>query len=166
MKLDITTFKPNGLTFSKEKIATGQRVDISYNNQDILLQFPSSKVLFINSEKGKCEICVSFDVDDNFEYYKFLQIFNFRIQDYIGDIEYKPGHVENSVVENGFKKNKIIVKLKTTQKTRYYDRQKKKMSNYEINVGDTIIPLVETKGIFMDKKEANQRWTAKQILKL
>ena len=165
--MDIKSFKPSNLSFNKTNISNGKHVEILYNLSEFKIQLPKCVVLSMTPEQNKCDLVLSFDIDDNYEHYKFLQIFDYRIMEYLGDeTVYKPGHNETTIVEQGYKKNKIIIKLKTTRETKFYDKQKKKMSHYEINVGDYVIPLVITKGIFMDEKESNQRWTGKQILKL
>lgn len=135
-----------------------------------MIQFPICVIQTIQSTNDKCEIVVSFDVDDNFAYYKFLHIFDYQISNHLAKKgvttdRYTPGHTETKITEGGFRQTKIFIKLKTTNATSYYNREKAKIHHYELKVGDKVIPLVTTRGIFMDDSGANQRWTAKQILR-
>jgi len=169
--LDVDTFKISKLSYNKSKMGLGSsiHIEILYEGAPFFIQFPSCKVVSIDSTHNKCDIVASFDIDTYFKYYQFLQIFDYQINEYLDKLEitnYNPGHTETSIIESGFKKTSIYLKIKTTANTKYFDNEKRKIHHYEINVGDTIIPLLTTKGIFSDSTETNQRWTAKQILKM
>lgn len=172
--IDIHAFEVEHLSInSKEIKPNSYHIQLFYKNFPFSFQGPLCKIENIeyNDKNNLKNITVSFNNKNDFKTHAFLNIFDIQVKTLIDNFlhdnhlksgTYYPGHKE---IETN-KYVKIIIKLKVNNETKYFDQNKKNISEYELKINDSVVFLFHTKGVFFDKKSINYRWTAFQILKL
>ncbi len=134
-------------------------IDAKYESQKFKIQGPLCKIEDIeynNSDTIKC-IHVTFK-----HLHPFFQLFDLKIKECIeSNINM---NIKSFVPGQQEKNGEFVMKIKVNGNTKYYNEKKKPCSMYDISVGDHIVAILFTKGIFLDENCINYRWTGEQIL--
>ena len=171
--IDLKKFTTKKLSFNTKEIGTySKKIDIIYDeiNNPIII-FPRAPIIKLtNDSKNNYEITVSYDVENIYNFHKFIQLWNIaterKVKQISPNINISYPHYYFDKNENGYRKKYLVMSFKTTQNTKYFDKNKKHYSHCGINVGDEIGGAIYTKGIFLDGDGATQRWTAHQVIAL
>lgn len=156
-KIDITKMN---FTYCKMS-AKSYTIDALYNENKFKIQGPLCKIEDIEYNNNDGVKCIHVVIK---QLHPFFQLFDLTIKEYIETKlhlkvkTFVPGQEDH----NG----KCTMKIKINGSTKYYNDKKKPCSLYDLNVGDYIVCILYTRGIFIDERCINYRWTGEQILKL
>lgn len=169
--IDLKKYSNSKLSF--KVVNTGhysKRIDVSYDGiQNPLIVFPKARVTHMtHNSKNNYDITVVIDAEQVFNHHKFIQLWDIAIKRKVKSItptiETQFSHYFMDRIVKDYRKKFIYITFKTTQNTKYFNRNMKEVSHHNISINDTIICAAYTKGIFMDGDGANQKWTAHQIV--
>lgn len=133
------------------KTKIGFNYNIVYKSKDFIYQTPICKILETDNEKY-CKII--FDYTKNFSHFEFLN------------------DIENKVKQNNYKscieynEEEIIINVKLIPKSEYYNKIQERISKYNLKIGDKVILLLNTNGIWKDETSSTMRWNCSQLIKL
>lgn len=177
VELDVSSYNIKQIKMEPLKIREkSYKIEIKYFQKYFYIQSPLctiQNIIYTSDENNISNLIVLFKIDKNFNYYKFFGGFDSQIFDYVNEFSLKHRLISKENIQDLFHsawyqnddKTKIIINLKVNQETKYFDKNKNIIHGLELNIGDKIIGLLTTKGIFIDEKGINYRWTGKQILK-
>lgn len=160
---------------AKKLKAKSYNIEILYDNLPFEIQTPLCTIEKIIREGNEVKCFdISFTIQSNFTYYKFFNIFDLRLKKFIENFNDKHNIIQLNIEET-FKGGqdefeteesiKLCIHLKVNQETIYFDKNKKCISVHDLKEQDKVVGLIKTKGVFMDTKGINYRWTGNQILK-
>lgn len=164
--IDIHDFKASNISLEQKNESL---VEIFYNKEPFCLQSPLCIIEEINfDQKHNLKyIIASCYIKNNFTFLKILNLIDLRINKYIDEnnivsSSYNPGHEE----VDSSKGIKIKIKLKKSGNAKFFDMNKKEISEYDFKLNDKVIFIFFTKGIFHDQQAINYRWSFNEILKI
>lgn len=162
-KINVKQYNINKLKILPEmKTKIGYNSKIQYNNNNFLVQTPVCEVLE-NDYENNCTI--KFNIQKNFSHFQFFYSLEQSILDFLEKSKY--GSREKFISSlNRTEDGEMIMKIKLNSKCLYFNKNQDQIIKYDIKIGDKIIIVLETKGIWMDNISCTMKWNSYQILKL
>jgi len=180
-KLDVKMYNISLLTITPPKKTNGgYNLKILYNNKNFNIQSPLCKIVDINynSKVSKNNyIILSFIIGKNFNHFQFFGVLEHQIVEEMGkyfknskyDILNETGseNLEDvvNININRIKEIQMTVKVKILSDVLFFNKEKTEISGKELEIGDKVVLILKTNGIFCDSKSASLAWKTSQILK-
>lgn len=151
---------------------------LSYNGDDIIIQTPICRVEYIDT-KEENQLCLSFKLSDNFEYFQFFCSLHELIikhlcryaenQQYDILINTKGEHedIRKCYISSITKWNDtdMYLKLNILKKTQFFEKTKQQISNLEIQNGDYVVCIIKANQLSMHIDNASNSWDCIQCLR-
>lgn len=178
--LNIKDYKTSYFKLCPKKLNKPNSYNLTplYCNRPFMVQSPIctiDKIIYDDDPKTSPKALeISFNTHDNFIYLQFFELIDKLFYEFSKTFVVSNGILPASTdITKRFHpgsyisddNSKYIIQIKLNQQTTYFDANKN-MIPCDISVGDKVVLLFLTKGIFLDTQAINYRWTAKQILTL
>lgn len=152
MKINVNTFNKNLLKIQNPiKTKIGYNATLKYGDEDFTFQMPICKIVEIDHEKYyKIQIPYR-----NTKHYEFMNNVEEKVINFVYEMSPFISTLDND-----------ILNIKMNPKTLIFDTNKNQITKYELNVGDKIICIVDTKGIWIDDVSCTLRWNSLEIMKM